>query len=298
MIPNSLYTVLAPTDSAFQALGTDVLNYYRDASNVDELQQLLKGHIIDGVFPSVILSNGMELETEASNILTVGVDVSGTYVAFSGTPAVQPDLLANNGIAHGIGDVLFGSLAPAPFPMTGFPAPTPLPFTSFPTPIRITLSPTASSTGTPMPTPQVTSSNPNPGKSTSEPSSQGSADSECSSRSKSGKRKGRCKTSKSQQKKKKRESSSKYYKSKKIQQSPKSGNSISQSRASKSTNGSSSKKSRPPMHPSIDKNDGSSTENGMASGDTKSKGSKSKQISKKSSKTKSDSKNRGKSYSW
>jgi transforming growth factor-beta-induced protein len=98
------FTLLAPTNTAWLALGNETLLFLSDPANVGFLQSVLRYHILDGVF---VLQ-----ELVPSRIFTF----QGNFVTVSLTPRIQfnqaqlvdggRDILANNGVLQKIDSVL------------------------------------------------------------------------------------------------------------------------------------------------------------------------------------------------
>jgi transforming growth factor-beta-induced protein len=109
------FTLLAPVDTAFLALGNDTLDALR--GDVAVLQQILEYHILVGVF----ISN--EFTAAPGPFLTVeGRDVTfdAETAVFNNAGALAGDILANNG-------VLFKLDAVLQFPSQARVAPSPMP---------------------------------------------------------------------------------------------------------------------------------------------------------------------------
>jgi transforming growth factor-beta-induced protein len=126
------FTLLAPTNDAFLALGEDALNALKNDTTT--LTQILSNHAIDVVYPSVGLQDGQVLQSLGGLEITVGVSESpnGTAatVTVNDVTVVVADILARNGIAHALSAVLL--------PPTGSPSPV-----SAPTVVSETKEPTA-----------------------------------------------------------------------------------------------------------------------------------------------------------
>lgn len=117
-------TVFAPTDSAFARLGLDVLERLR--ADTAELARVLRAHLLpDTYLTSTTLRNlvrgiehpaGAALVFYASNgrtDLTRLDHIDNGAVIRRGT-IVQPDLLAINGVVHGIDQILIARAGPSP----------------------------------------------------------------------------------------------------------------------------------------------------------------------------------------
>jgi len=102
------FTVLAPVDTAFDALEEGTLDtLLMDAENDGELlANILKLHVISGAVLSSELTNDQEIETLNGNIIA---NVSETVTFTSGdtvATVVIPDVIASNGVIHAIDTVL------------------------------------------------------------------------------------------------------------------------------------------------------------------------------------------------
>jgi len=105
------FTILAPANSAFQALPSEVLN----AVLADEelAEAVLLNHVIAGTALSGSLSDGQVLSTLAGGTLTVSIQ--GGTVRIGGAAVTEADLEATNGVVHVIDAVLVPE-APEPDP--------------------------------------------------------------------------------------------------------------------------------------------------------------------------------------
>lgn len=97
------YTVFAPTNEAFEALG-DTLNTLLEPENQAELAEVLTYHVVPGELTASELSNGEKLETIQGDDLEVKID--GEEVTINGAKVVTPDVQASNGVVHVIDEVL------------------------------------------------------------------------------------------------------------------------------------------------------------------------------------------------
>lgn len=94
------YTVFAPTDAAFEALGQDL-----SALDTQKLLRILRQHIIVGTVTADDLTRISRVQVVTGDTITVGDDgasIAGTAISF-------PDQQADNGIVHGIESVLMPS---------------------------------------------------------------------------------------------------------------------------------------------------------------------------------------------
>jgi transforming growth factor-beta-induced protein len=99
------FTVFAPRNEAFDALGSDVVGALLEAENLDLLTDVLGFHVVPGVAArSSSLTNGQTVTTLQGQTLTIGV--SGAGVTVNGAAVVSADIEATNGIIHVIDEVL------------------------------------------------------------------------------------------------------------------------------------------------------------------------------------------------
>merc|ERR1712099_63111 len=69
-------TIFAPTDEAFAAIPSDILNCLLEPDNVETLQSVLLYHVVGGTVLSTDLSNG-DVETVQGESVTVDISESG-----------------------------------------------------------------------------------------------------------------------------------------------------------------------------------------------------------------------------
>jgi len=103
------FTVFAPVDEAFEALGTDKLERLFDTENRELLQKILTYHVVPGEYGSQDLTDGMTLTTAQGGELTFDLSEPGTPEV-NGSHILQTDLAAENGVIHFISDVLVDHL--------------------------------------------------------------------------------------------------------------------------------------------------------------------------------------------
>ncbi|SHI52650.1 fasciclin domain-containing protein [Wenxinia saemankumensis] len=98
-------TVFAPIDAAFESIG-DLDALLQDP---ERLAGILELHVVEGEILSDDLEPGAELETLAGDVLTVSMEngqIMLTAPSGSQASVVEADMVADNGVAHGIGAVL------------------------------------------------------------------------------------------------------------------------------------------------------------------------------------------------
>jgi len=105
------YTVFAPTDRAFAKLSKQRLDVLM--SNAAELKDFLLRHVVPGKWTEPDLNSGKipTLTTIAGSALTVVGGQKGVVLDNSST-IIRPDLLASNGIVHGLDAPLGSSSGP------------------------------------------------------------------------------------------------------------------------------------------------------------------------------------------
>lgn len=97
------YTVFAPTNEAFEALG-GTLETLLEPANQEELAEILTYHVVPGELTAAQLSDGQQLETVQGDSLEVKVS-EGT-VTVGGAEVAAADVEASNGVVHVIDAVL------------------------------------------------------------------------------------------------------------------------------------------------------------------------------------------------
>ena len=98
------YTVFAPTNAAFKAVGQDTLQQLLRPANKEQLTSVLTYHVVAGELQAADLRDGQTLETVQGQRLRVRVD--GDTVRVGDARVVQADVDASNGVVHVIDGVL------------------------------------------------------------------------------------------------------------------------------------------------------------------------------------------------
>jgi uncharacterized surface protein with fasciclin (FAS1) repeats len=98
------YTVFAPTNDAFTAVGQDTLDTLLAPSGKDQLTDILTYHVVEGDLMAADLSDGQTVKTVQGQELTVSV--AGDEVKVGDATVVSPDVDASNGTVHVIDKVL------------------------------------------------------------------------------------------------------------------------------------------------------------------------------------------------
>lgn len=102
------FTIFAPRNAAFDALGADVVSSLLESGNADLLETILTYHVVPGAsLMAGDLSDGQTVTTLQGEELTIGV--SGGSVTVDGAAVVEADLESENGVVHVIDAVLVPS---------------------------------------------------------------------------------------------------------------------------------------------------------------------------------------------
>ncbi len=97
------YTVFAPTNDAFDALG-GTLDELLEPAAKDDLANVLTYHVVEGDVKAADLEDGQKVTTVQGGELTVAID--GGDVKVNDATVVQADVPAENGTVHVIDKVL------------------------------------------------------------------------------------------------------------------------------------------------------------------------------------------------
>jgi uncharacterized surface protein with fasciclin (FAS1) repeats len=97
------YTVFAPTNQAFEALG-GTLDTLLEPKNKAELAEILTYHVVPGELMSSELRDGQMLKTVQGG--TLEVQITNGEVTVNGAKVATPDVEASNGVVHVIDEVL------------------------------------------------------------------------------------------------------------------------------------------------------------------------------------------------
>ncbi|VDI39396.1 transforming growth factor-beta-induced protein [Mytilus galloprovincialis] len=96
------YTIFAPTDSAFDAVGTEA-ELLKDTT---ALANILKYHVVTGAIPSSAVKNELQLETLAGTKIRFNTYSHNHAVTVEGSKISKFDLSASNGVVHVIEKVM------------------------------------------------------------------------------------------------------------------------------------------------------------------------------------------------
>ncbi|MDJ0731291.1 MAG: fasciclin domain-containing protein [Crocosphaera sp.] len=99
------FTVFAPTDEAFAALGEDTLKELLKPENKDKLTAILTYHVVPGVVKSSDLEAGKVKTVQGSK---VKIEL-GDSVMVDDATVVKADIMTSNGVIHVIDKVILPS---------------------------------------------------------------------------------------------------------------------------------------------------------------------------------------------
>ncbi|MEM6321062.1 MAG: fasciclin domain-containing protein, partial [Bacteroidota bacterium] len=108
------FTVFAPTDDAFAALGQDVINTLL-AEPEGDLAQILLYHVVPGKFLSTDLSNGMKAKTLQGKDIEVTITDGNVFI--NDAQVTVANIEGDNGVVHVINKVLTPPADPPAVPV-------------------------------------------------------------------------------------------------------------------------------------------------------------------------------------
>jgi uncharacterized surface protein with fasciclin (FAS1) repeats len=105
------FTVFAPTDAAFSALGQKTINTL--LANPDTLKKILEQHVIASQVDSVTAMslNGKSATTVRGNDLAITINTETDTLLFGGVPVSTTDIMTTNGVIHVIDAVITADIA-------------------------------------------------------------------------------------------------------------------------------------------------------------------------------------------
>ncbi len=101
------FTVFAPVNAAFDALGSEVVGRLLEDDNQALLQKVLTYHVVPGQILAADLVDGQTVTTVEGSTLTIDLDGGATV---DGVDIIATDILATNGVVHLIDEVLLQNL--------------------------------------------------------------------------------------------------------------------------------------------------------------------------------------------
>jgi len=103
------FTVFAPTDDAFAALGADTINSLLLPENRDQLISILTYHVVPGEYFAGDLA-GQSLSVASVQGDTIDINATGSSVMIDGATVVSADVDASNGVIHVINEVIMPNM--------------------------------------------------------------------------------------------------------------------------------------------------------------------------------------------
>lgn len=100
------YTIFAPTDIAFESLPEGMLDDLRN--DKEKLNRVLTYHVVNGEYRASALKNMNSLTSHETGELAVSTTTGGQIMVGNAT-IMEPDIVAGNGVIHGIDKVLIPS---------------------------------------------------------------------------------------------------------------------------------------------------------------------------------------------
>jgi transforming growth factor-beta-induced protein len=116
------FTLFAPTDTAFGALAPETVTLLTSDEGADMLASILTYHVVSGSVTSDMVMNDMSVATVQGADITFTIDMGSVMV--NDATVVMADMLAFNGVTHGIDKILMppadaASMAPTMAPDSG-----------------------------------------------------------------------------------------------------------------------------------------------------------------------------------
>jgi uncharacterized surface protein with fasciclin (FAS1) repeats len=104
------FTVFAPIEAAFEALGTDKLEVLLDPANAELLSDILRYHVVAGAKVMAADLAGLGGSATTYDGATVSFDLSGDTPMVNGANIIATDIEVENGVIHLIDGVLTETL--------------------------------------------------------------------------------------------------------------------------------------------------------------------------------------------
>jgi uncharacterized surface protein with fasciclin (FAS1) repeats len=160
-LSDGTFTLFAPTDAAFNRLPAATIGFLTSPLGLGDLTELMLYHAVAAVIPTTLLVDGVGLPTSQGKSISISI-AGDTIMVNNDATIVDADILALNGLTHGIDRVLMipeDTPSPTVSPVS-MPDPTPMP-NPMPNPMPVaptgdpepTMAPTLAPTGAPAPAP-------------------------------------------------------------------------------------------------------------------------------------------------
>ena len=106
LVTSGPFTLFAPRDAAFRALPKETLDYLLAPANVAVLRKVLLNHVLGSAVRSTMLSSGTYTTLNGT---TISVTVRKSGIMVDGAKVTVGDVIATNGVIHGVSKVLVPS---------------------------------------------------------------------------------------------------------------------------------------------------------------------------------------------
>jgi transforming growth factor-beta-induced protein len=116
------WTLFAPTNTAFEVLDTETVNFLTSDDGAMELKSILTYHVVGQSLTSDLVTDGAAVANAQGKMLTFSVD--GDTVMVNDATIVEMDMLAYTGVTHGINKIVMASSASVGVTMAPTMAPT------------------------------------------------------------------------------------------------------------------------------------------------------------------------------
>ncbi|MGK7887673.1 MAG: fasciclin domain-containing protein [Crocosphaera sp.] len=103
------FTVFAPTDEAFAALGEEKLKDLLKPENKDKLTAILTYHVVPGVVKSTDLKEDTTVKVKTVQGKKIKIQSEDSEVMVNDANVVQADIMTSNGVIHVIDKVILPS---------------------------------------------------------------------------------------------------------------------------------------------------------------------------------------------
>ena len=107
------FTLFAPDDAAFTAFITETGKSPEEILADDNLREILANHVVAGKFTAAdVLAMELPVEVPALGGAMLKIDkTTDGDVLVDGKKVIKPDIMASNGVIHGIDGVIIGASA-------------------------------------------------------------------------------------------------------------------------------------------------------------------------------------------
>jgi transforming growth factor-beta-induced protein len=104
-LSDGTFTLFAPTDAAFNRLPAATIGFLTSPLGLDDLTELMLYHAVEAVIPTTLLVDGAGLPTSQGKSISISI-AGDTIMVNNDATVIDADILALNGLTHGIDRVL------------------------------------------------------------------------------------------------------------------------------------------------------------------------------------------------